>query len=293
VIAPQTVEGSPEEELATPPPGQQVFPGDVLNSIAGEPGTTSAWIALEPGAEVNAPNPLARASLARVDSEGGVSDRLELPLSEDPHGPLGAAQRIVCPAEHDCWVTTAGGWLLHLATAGEREHPSPNADPVFARIEADEPITFRPHDEGLPQEPSDELPEDNSGELGFTRHEETITAPKREPTKVQVPLLSHLRSRVVQGTTLVLSFHLAVQARVRLLAERKKRVVASTPRRVLGAGNRSLRLKLNRKRWPTHLNLQTHALAPLPTETTAAPNVNTVGTDFVTPARLLSTGLSF
>ena len=67
--------------------------------------------------------------------------------------------------------------------------------------------------------------------------------------------------------TLELRFHLAVKARVRLLAKRHKKVVASTPTRTLAAGNRKLLLRLNPRSWPTKLDLQTHALAPLPTVT--------------------------
>jgi hypothetical protein len=281
------------EDEALAPPGQQVFPRDVLASIAAEPGSSSAWIALEREEDVIAPSPLDRASLARVNSEGAVSDRLELPLSEDPHGPLGDAQRLVCPAEHDCWATTAGGWLLHLANGAEREHLNLLSDPVFARIEGGEPITFRPPDAGVPQEPSDEVPADDSGEAGFTRSEEVIKPPVREPAKIPVALLSHVRSRVIHGTTLVLSFHLAVKADVRLLALRHKKVVARTARRTLKAGNRSVQLKLDPKRWPKELKLQTHALAPLPTQSTAAPSVGAVSTSFVAPARLLSSGPIF
>jgi hypothetical protein len=288
VIAPQPSE---EEELTKPPPGAVLFPGEVLDSIAAEPGTSSAWIALDTVEDVNDPSPHAVASIARIGSEGAVSDRLELPAVGDPHGPLGAAQRVVCPAEHDCWLTTADGWLLHLATAAEREHPSLESDPVFARVESEEPITFRPHDEGLPQEPSDEVPTDTSGEKGFVREEEVIKPSGHEPVQVTVPLLSHVRSRVVHGSTLQLSFHLATKARVRLLAERRHKVVARTAQETMKAGNRKLELKLDPKRWPTKLNLQTHALAPLPTETTASPNLNTVSTSLVDPNRLLSSGL--
>jgi hypothetical protein len=298
VVGPQEGE---DEEL--PPPGAELFPAHcaseaqpcqtVLDSIGAEPGTSSAWIALDSSEDVRVPSPLARASLARVSSDGAVSDRLELPLPGDPHGPLGAAQLVACPAEHDCWAVTANGWLLHLATGGERENPTPLSDPAFALIEAGEPITFRPPDAGVPQEPSDELPEDNSGESAFTPHEEVIKPPPAEPARIPVPLLTHVRSRVIHRTHLVLSFHLAVRAKVGLLALRRKKVVAKTPMRTLSAGNRSLELRLDPKHWPEHLKLQTHALAPLPTQTTASPNVNAVSTSFVAPARLLAAGLIF
>ncbi len=288
VIGP--TEGEGEEGL---PPGQIVFPKDVLDSIAAEPGTSSAWVALDSEKDVNAPNPLQRAWLARVSAAGEVTDQLELPVPEAPQGPLGAAQRVVCPAQHDCWATTAGGWLLHLATQAEREHPDVLSDGAYARALAGEPITFRPPDAGVPQEPSDEVPEDNSGETLFTRHEEVIKPPAAETARIAVPLLSHVRTRVLKRTRLVLSFHLAVKAKVRLLALRRRTVVARTPMRTLGAGNRRLVLTLNPKHWPQRLKLQTHALAPLPTRTTASPNVNSVSTSFVAPAGLLSTGLIF
>jgi hypothetical protein len=288
VIAPQAT----GENEAEPPPGAKLFPGQVLNSIAGEPGASSAWIGLDSFEDAISPSRLARASLARVSSEGAVSDRLELPAAGDPHGPLGAAQRVVCPAEHDCWATTADGWLLHLATSAEREHPNLLADPVFASIENEEPITFRPHDAGLPQEPSDEVPADTSGEEQQKRLEEVIKPNGREQVAtVTVPLLSHVRSHVIHGTTLELTFRLAVKARVRLLAERRHKVVAKTRQLTLNAGNRKIDLKLDARHWPTKLNLQTHALAALPTQTTRSPNVNSVSTSFVAPARLLSTGL--
>ena len=50
---------------------------------------------------------------------------------------------VVCPAEHDCWASTADGRPLHLATAAEREHPVRLSDGESAKIEAGEPITFR------------------------------------------------------------------------------------------------------------------------------------------------------
>jgi hypothetical protein len=44
------------------------------------------------------------------------------------------------------------------------------------------------------------------------------------------------------------------------------------------SGNRKLLLRLNRRKWPTKLDLQTHALAPLPLVSTRLPGNNTVGT---------------
>ncbi len=281
----------PGEDEELPPPGQIAFPEDVLNSIGAEPATSSAWVTLEKEEHVLAPNALDRASLARVSAAGEVTDRVELPLPEDPHGPLGDAQRVVCPAEHDCWATTADGWLLHLATQGERSEPSVLSDPVYARIEAGEPIAFRPPDAGVPQETPDEVPENNSGESVFTRSEELVKPPRAELARVPVPLVTHLRTRVLHRTELVLSFHLAVKAKVRLKALRRGKVVAQTAMRTLRAGNRQLALRLNPHQWPQHLKLQTHALAPLPTQTSASPNVGAISTSFVAPARLLSTGL--
>jgi hypothetical protein len=48
----------------------------------------------------------------------------------------------------------------------------------------------------------------------------------------------------------------------------------------LKAGNRSILLRLDPKRWPTKLELQTKALAPLPTVSTRESNsaTDTIGT---------------
>ena len=115
------------------------------------------------------------------------------------------------------------------------------------------------------------------------------------PVTVRVPLLSGVHSRLLHRTTLELRFHLSVKARVRLIAKRRRSVVASTPNRTLDAGNRSLRLRLNVHRWPTKLALQTHALGPLKTTSTreAGPSSNEVSTSLAFPrsSTLLESGL--
>ena len=273
----------------TSPSGLERFPEDLVDGIAAEPSTSSAWLAMDTSKHANN-HGSSRALVARVSSDGTVSDEASLPEVGDPRGPLGAAEHIACPAIHDCWLATGEGWLAHLATAEERAHPEANSDPAFAE---EEPITYRPPDEGVPQEPSDTLAVDNSGleEPVFVLEDIANHAPVNKFATVTVPLLSHLRSRLLHGTTLELSFHLAVKATVRLLAHRHRRVVGATRTRTLAAGNRSLSLRLSRDTWPTSLSLQTHALAPLPTVSTRESSATTVTTSLRFRDRTTGLGL--
>jgi hypothetical protein len=272
----------------TVPSGLERFPGDVVDSIAAEPASNSAWIVLDSARDAASeePSPDAPALVARVSADGTVSDELNLPSSGEHYGPKGAADKIACPAPRDCWLATTQGWLLHLATASER-HLQRDTDPVFS---GEEPIAVRPHDEGLPQESSDSLPVEESG-LEEQRPSQggTVKTVLANPfATVTVPLLSDVRTRLVHGTTLELRFDLSVKARVRLLAQRRRSVVASTPTRTLGAGRRSLLLRLNVHRWPTKLDLQTDALAPLKTASTRelSASTETVSTSMAFPNRV-------
>jgi hypothetical protein len=243
----------------------------VVTSIAAEPGTGSAWLALDSQANFEQLSPSAPAAVARVSGEGKVTEAQTLPSAQEQRegaGPKGAVARIACPAPHDCWLATTRGWLFHLAPAGERTLPE-DPDPPFAKL-----ITYRPPDEGLPQVPADAPPPDDSGLVEAPPNYGGAFAETKVPpieATVTVPLLSDLHSRLRHGTTLELRFHLAVRARVRLIAERHKKRVAGTPMRTLQAGNRKLLLRLNPHDWPTRLSLQTHALAPLPTRTVKEP----------------------
>lgn len=291
VIGPKTI-----------PTGSELFPEEVVTSIAAEPGTNDVWIALEPQTEAaGEPEPIAHATLALVSGEGRVLEELQLP------GAKGVVTHIVCPAAHDCWAASAGGWLYHLATAAERaaeaagreaegreQWPS-DVEPAFR---PDYVVTYRPPDEGVPLQTSIALPVDDSG---LTESRSGLEGVRVEPVaeeqfaRVALPLLSDERTRLRHGTELELSFHLAVKASVRLLAERKRRVVASTPTRTLQAGNRHLLLQLNVERWPTKLNLQTHALAPLPTastrENSSATNTVSYGLSFPDTRALVGSSL--
>ncbi len=246
---------------ASEPSGATRFPGEVLSSLAAEPGGQAAWLALSERGDFEQPSPVAQAHVVRITATGSISaeDDLHLP-AEEAVGPKGGAARISCPATHDCWLASTQGWLYHLSTGAE-DLPL-DSDPAFARL-----ITERPADEGVPQVQPDTIPLDNSGLLGEPPPSLGALPEngREKPALVHVALLSHLHSRLVNGATLELRFHLAAKARIRLIARRKHAIVASTPRRVLRAGNRRLLLALDPRRWPTKLQLQTHALAPLPT----------------------------
>lgn len=259
------------------PTRQAAFPEEVVNAIAAEPGGEGAWLALGAKGDAEAPSPVAPALVARVRANGSISkeDQQTLPQGGEI-GAKGGASKITCPAPHDCWLATTQGWLFHLTTGGEEF--APDTDPAFAG-----PITERPADEGIPQLPPDTIPFDTSGLPGEIPQTHVITEGPPPPLRVRVALLTHIRSRLLRGTTLELRFHLAVKARVRLLAKRRGRLVASTPTRTLGAGNRRLLLTLDPRRWPTRLQLLTHALAPLPTVSanSNAPETQTIGTSLV------------
>ena len=68
---------------------------------------------------------------------------------------------------------------------------------------------------------------------------------------------------------------------MRLLAERHRKVVASTSWKTFAPGTRELVLRLDRKQWPTKLNLKTKLLGKLPTSSLRGPGNNTVTTGLV------------
>ncbi len=263
----------PPETLHEDPFGE-----DVVDSIAAEPGSESAWIALDSQGDAASPSPSAPALVARIAADGTVSDELELPVAGQAGvaaGPKGAAEQLACPAPHDCWLATSQGWLFHLSEPGAALAPDPDAA-AFAG-----PITYRPPDEGVPQVVPDAPPVDDSG---LNEEVPAITVEKgpsetEKPALVREALLSDLHSHVRGRTTLELRFHLAVKARVRLVAKRHRSVVARTAMSTLAAGNHTLLLRLDPRRWPTKLDLETHALAPLPIASTRGAGNDTISTE--------------
>jgi hypothetical protein len=267
---------------------EQERENELVTSIAANPGTEDAWLAIDTRADVEARSPVAKALVARISANGTVSEQQALPSAQEEAegiGPRGGAERIICPATNDCWLSTTQGWLFHLSDEAHRHLPQ-DTDPAFAGL-----ITFRPPDQGVPAIVPDAPPVDNSGLPGEHPTGGVIEGPPAQTeTRVPVALLTHLRSRLVRGTMLELRFHLAVRAHLRLIARRRNRVVASTATLTMLAGDRKLLLRLDPRRWPTKLSLQTHALAPLPTESSRSSSVGTISTSFALLPRLPGLG---
>jgi len=277
------------------PPGPQTLNADPaqlseleISSIAGEPGTDSAWLALDSAHDLQDPLPNELARIVHVQADGTITEQ-QLPSPSELAagvGAKGAAARIACPAANDCWLATTQGWLFHLSEAGAATGPT-DGDPAFNGPL----VTFRPPDEGIPQSPSAALPVDDSGEEGPPRPSLEAAPANNIQVSEQVALVSDVRSRLVGRTVLELRFHLATSARVRLLALRRTAVVARTSMRTLKRGTHSLSLRLNPHRWPTRITLQTHALGTLPTVTVGS-GVDTIVTSMRGALRSLLGGLA-
>ncbi len=232
--------------------------GQQLTDIAVEPGGDSAWVTLR--------SHDGRAHLARiVASEQPGEQTMQIgeqatlglggELAED--GDRGNATVISCPAANDCWLATDQGWLYHLTIPGSTLPE--DTDPNFQGI-----ITYRPPDHGIPQLIADVAPPDDS--LANQPPPLPPLPPPTTPaaTYTTKQLVTNVHSRLIHRFTLALSFTLAAQAHVQLVATRKGQLVAHTARETLKGGRHTLMLRLNAHRWPTKLNLRANPLKPLP-----------------------------
>jgi len=105
------------------------------------------------------------------------------------------------------------------------------------------PISLPVDDSGAEPPPSVEV----AAEEGFSE-----TLPRAPYSK--------LKQRLIGRDLLEMTFVLHVRAHVRLIARRKGRVVAETPRYTMDKGPRRIRLRLDPKRWPTKFDLQVKPL---------------------------------
>jgi hypothetical protein len=230
------------------PGGDDPFgPAEVPQGIAAEPGAAAAWVTLHVGD--------GQAHVARIDAEGKLTESDELGPTQEV-GKRGNAGPITCPAANDCWLATDRGWLFHYTDGSALTQ---DGDANFAAV-----ITFRPADPGVPQLPADEPPPDDSL-ANQPPPPPPPTPPATPPTQVlsNAQVLVGLRSHVIHGNTLELTFKLIAEAHVQLFAKRHGHVVAKTPRETLKAGKRKLLLHLDVHRWPTKLDLRATPLHPL------------------------------
>lgn len=214
---------------------------DRLGDVAAIPGTGEAFATVVPFADRHSVN--SKAIVARI-AANGATVATRLPVAGAGRG---SAARIACPAPNDCWMVTWAGWIFHYSDGTPLER---DTDPAFQGT-----IEFRPN-ESAEQFVPDRLPVDDS-QL-FAPPPLELTPNAVDPVKVRrlPPLLQRVRSRL-RGLWLTVSFTLTRRAKVRLLAKRGGRTVASTPQQLLAPGRRSLSLRLSRELYPTRLAFKT------------------------------------
>jgi hypothetical protein len=223
--------------------GEALGPGTQVGGLGAEPGG-DAWVGFKGTGEGAAPP----ARLARVHPDGTVEPPIRLPAEGEGIDRYGAAGPIACPGEEQCWMATAQGWLFHLGP-GLAQDTDPNLHVL---------VSYRPPDDSLPSVPPISLPVDDSGaetppEVGVESEEIVSERPPRR-------LYSKVHQRLIGRSLLEMTFVLHARAHVRLIARRKGRVVAETPRYTMAKGPRSVRLHLDPQRWPTKIDLQVHVL---------------------------------
>jgi hypothetical protein len=266
------------EQIKLNDPNQVLAPTARITGVAAEPGMQDAWLSILGQGEVGSPTAPAR--VTRVRADGTVEPETVVPEPGEGLGRKGSAEAIACPAPGDCWLATSQGWLFHLGANQPRD-----SDPNFRTL-----IASRPRDASLPFVAPDEAPPNTSGDNPASIPPPP-SAPVPEPTVplAHEALFSQVKVRLINGTTLALTFTLATKSRVRLLALRGKRSVAATRRVVLARGRHTLKLRLSLSRWPNKLDLQVKAIGAVPlvqSGSSAGPpgGPTTVGTSFRAPS---------
>lgn len=234
------------------------FPGGwIPRRIAALPGRSAAWVGFEVDGDAGG------ARVARLSASGELTGVAQLGPDQGV-GARGATGPIACPGPDDCWLATTTGWLFHL-TDGSAQPRDTSAS--FAGV-----ITFRPPDDGVPFAVPDDPPPDDSllnqapppppltvgGDEGGSDPGNGRRARRSRP----LVLVRHASTRLVHGTTLRMTFTLTARARVQLVALRRTRVVARSRRQAMRPGRRAIVLRLDRRRWPTKLDLRA---TPIPT----------------------------
>ena len=184
------------------------------------------------------PSPPRAAIVARLRRRHGLDEQTlpSTPKQTQGVGPKGAAAKIACPGAERLLAGDHAGLALSPRARQANAQLARSADPAFAGL-----ITYRPATKACRRSRPTRRPPDDSGLIeepphGYGGALAEATAARRSNPRSRLPLLSDLHTRLVHGTTLELRFHLAVKARVRLLAKRHKRRRREHRRRHAGGG---------------------------------------------------------
>lgn len=237
------LEGESLAQVPLDDPSEALGPGTRVGGLGAEPGG-DAWVGFKGVGEGASPP----ARLARVHRDGTVEQPIQLPGADEGIDRYGGAGPIACPADEQCWMATAQGWLFHLGPDLPQD-----ADAALHAF-----VSYRPPDDSLPSVPPISLPVDDSGAEPPPSVE--VEAEELAPETLPRAPYSKVKQQLIGKDLLEMTFVLHVRAHVRLIARRKGQVVAATPRYTMNKGPRSVRLRLDPKRWPTKLDLQVKPL---------------------------------
>jgi hypothetical protein len=217
-------------------------PDDRFVDVAAVPGTTDAWVAVQPYSQRAATN--APATVALVHADGSAS-LTTIPTSGSGRG---TAAKVEFSAPNDGWLVTNAGWIFHY-TDGE-------AVPVDDDPSYQGTITFRPNEAAAQFVPDRPPPDDSllfapAPPAPQTSTQSDQTTPKKLPA-----LLKKIKASYRGRRLLVIKFVLAREASIGLVAYHRKKVVARVKPRDLRPGRRSLKIRVNPKRPPTRFKWQ-------------------------------------
>ncbi|HTT95572.1 MAG TPA: hypothetical protein VMF55_12935 [Solirubrobacterales bacterium] len=211
-----------------------------VGGIAAIPGTEAAWVGYHPAAEP------AAARLVELHADGTVDDAVALPTAAEEIARKGAVSALACAGPEQCWAGTVGGWIFHWGQDLPRDEA-----PEMHQL-----VTYRPPDGATPVLPPDSLPVDDSGSEPKGAEEAAKELAPRGGGRPRRPLVIKVKQRLLGKTVLGLTFTLTAKAHVRLIARRRRQVVAKTPAATLAKGPHELRLRLDPRRWPTGFHLE-------------------------------------
>jgi hypothetical protein len=223
-------------------------PDDRFVDVASVPGTSDAWVAVQPYSQRGATNATATVALVHAD---GTASLTTLPASGAGRG---IAAKVEFTAPNDGWMVTNAGWIFHYT---DGDAVPVDTDPAYQGT-----ITFRPNEAASQFVPDKPPPDDNA-----------ILAPPPPPTTTggagdqtapakRLPAaIKKVKSKLVGRTKLVLTFIVVRPVRVALLGYRKRKrknvLVAKTKTKTFDKPGKEgkLVLRVNPHRYPTKLKL--------------------------------------